>query len=144
MAATQETVRQDLRAIDVVQPEGVSFQLDGHELKWHEWDLVIGFNARESLTLHDIRYGGRPVLYRASVAEMVVPYGSPDGGHFRKNVFDIGEYGIGKLTNSLKLGCDCLGSIQYLDAWTGDMYGGLFQVENAICIHEEALSLIHI
>jgi len=137
LAATQETVRQDLRAIDVVQPNGVSFQLDGHELKWHEWDLVIGFNARESLTLHDIRYGGRPVLYRASVAEMVVPYGSPDGGHFRKNVFDIGEYGIGKLTNSLKLGCDCLGSIQYLDAWTGDMYGGLFQVENAICIHEE-------
>jgi copper amine oxidase-like protein len=29
-------------------------------------------------------------------------------GHFRKNVFDIGEYGIGKLANSLKLGCDCL------------------------------------
>jgi primary-amine oxidase len=23
-------------------------------------------------------------------------------------VFDIGEYGIGKLANSLKLGCDCL------------------------------------
>ena len=137
LAATQEAVRQDLRAIDVVQPDGVSFELDGHVLKWHEWELVIGFNARESLTLHDIRYSGRPVLYRASLSEMVVPYGSPDGGHFRKNVFDIGEYGIGKLTNSLKLGCDCLGSIQYLDAWIGDMYGGLFHVENAICIHEE-------
>ena len=93
LAETQETVRQDLRAIDVVQLDGVSFQLDGHVLKWHEWELVIGFNARESLTLHDIRYSGRPVLYRASISEMVVPYGSPDGGHFPKNVFDIGEYG---------------------------------------------------
>ncbi len=136
-AKAQAKVRDDLRPIDLVQPEGVSFRLEGHQLTWHEWSLVIGFNPRESLTLHDIRYGGRPVVYRASIAEMVVPYGSPEGGHFRKNVFDIGEYGIGKLTNSLKLGCDCLGSIQYLDAWMGDMYGDLFQVENAICIHEE-------
>ena len=136
-SVSQKTVRQDLLPINVEQPEGVSFKLDGHQLKWHEWELVIGFNARESLTLHDLRYGGRPVIYRASVAEMVVPYGSPDGGHFRKNVFDIGEYGIGYLTNSLKLGCDCLGSIQYLDAWTGNMNGGLIHTENAICIHEE-------
>ncbi len=136
-AKLQERVRADLRLINVVQPEGVSFKLDGHQLSWHEWRLVIGFNARESLTLHDLRYGGRPVLYRASVAEMVVPCGAPYNGHFRKNVFDIGEYGIGKLTNSLKLGCDCLGSIHYLDACMGDMNGGLFEVENAICIHEE-------
>ncbi len=141
-ARSQKTVREDLRPINVVQPEGVSFTLEGRRLKWHDWDLVIGFNARESLTLHDLRYRGRPVLYRASVAEMVVPYGSPDGGHFRKNVFDIGEYGLGKLTNSLKLGCDCLGSIQYLDAWMGDMNGGLFQVENAICIHEEDTGIL--
>jgi len=136
-ARFQYKTRGDLRPIDVVQPQGVSFRLEGHRLSWHDWELVIGFNARESLTLHDLRYAGRPVLYRASVAEMVIPYGSPKGGHFRKNVFDIGEYGIGKLTNSLKLGCDCLGSIQYLDAWLGDMAGGLMQIENAICIHEE-------
>ena len=137
-AKFQKDFRDDLLPINVVQPEGVSFKLEGHQLSWHEWRLRIGFNAREALTLHDIQYGGRPVLYRASLAEMVVPYGAPYGGHFRKNVFDIGEYGIGKLTNSLKLGCDCLGSIQYLDAVMGDMKGGLVPViENAVCIHEE-------
>ncbi len=141
-AKAQTHVREDLRPINVVQPDGVSFQLEGRELKWHDWSLVIGFNARESLTLHDIRYDGRPILYRASVAEMVVPYGSPHSGHFRKNVFDIGEYGIGKLTNSLKLGCECLGSVAYLDAWMGDMIGGLFHVENAICIHEEDTGIL--
>jgi primary-amine oxidase len=141
-ARSQERTRGDLRPIDIVQPEGVSFRLDGHALKWHDWSLVVGFNAREALTLHDIRYAGRPVLYRASVAEMVVPYGAPHGGHFRKNVFDIGEYGIGKLTNSLKLGCDCLGSIAYLDAWMGDMNGGLFHIENAVCVHEEDYGIL--
>ncbi|MEM7237741.1 MAG: tyramine oxidase, partial [Pseudomonadota bacterium] len=111
----QEVVRQDLRPINVVQPEGVSFRLDGHRLTWHDWELQIGFNAREGMTLHDIRFCGRPIIYRASIAEMMVPYGAPDGAHPRKNVFDIGEYGVGRLVNSLELGCDCLGAIQYID-----------------------------
>lgn len=133
----QHTVRDDLKPIDVVQPEGVSFRMEGHRLRWHEWDLVVGFNAREGLTLHDVRYGGRPILYRASLAEMVVPYGSPKMPHVRKNVFDIGEYGLGKLANKLTLGCDCLGAIHYLDAWISDIAGNPCRIDNAICIHEE-------
>ncbi|MEM7530231.1 MAG: tyramine oxidase, partial [Pseudomonadota bacterium] len=39
----QTTVRQDLRPIDVVQPEGVSFQLEGNRLTWHDWSVQIGF-----------------------------------------------------------------------------------------------------
>ena len=93
----QPNLRNDLRPIDIVQPGGVSFTLDHQHVKWHEWSLLVGFNAREGITLHDISYAGRPVLYRASLAEMVIPYGSPLGGHPRKNVFDIGEYGLGKL-----------------------------------------------
>jgi len=68
---------------------------------------------------------------------MVVPYGSPNNGHFRKSVFDVGEYGIGKLVNSLELGCDCLGAIQYLDVDLNDMHGNIFSIPKAICIHEE-------
>lgn len=126
-----------LKPLHIVQPEGVSFKLDGHHLTWDRWSLSIGFNAREGLTLHDIRFDGRPLINRASLVEMVVPYGSPDRGHFRKNVFDIGEYGLGKLANSLKLGCDCLGVIQYLDAHLNTMTGDIFTIEKAICIHEE-------
>ncbi|MBT6277124.1 MAG: primary-amine oxidase [Chromatiales bacterium] len=129
--------RDDLRPIDISQPDGVSFRMAGNRIEWHEWSALIGFNARESLTLHDVRYGGRPVLYRASLAEMVVPYGSPENGHYRKNVFDIGEYGLGKLVNPLKLGCDCLGVIKYLDYWIADIGGNPMCMENAVCIHEE-------
>jgi primary-amine oxidase len=73
---------------------------------------------------------------------MVVPYGVPEGGHFRKNVFDIGEYGLGKLTNSLTLGCDCLGNIAYLDADLNTMTGEIFHIEKAICIHEEDAGIL--
>ena len=138
----QTSVRQDLRPINVVQPEGVSFQLDGHRLKWHDWELQIGFNAREGLTLHDISIAGRPVLYRASIAEMMVPYGSPVGRHPRKIVFDVGEYGIGRLVNSLELGCDCLGAIQYIDATLNGRDGEVETIKNAICLHEEDMGVM--
>lgn len=133
----QERTRDDLRPINVTQPEGVSFSMEGQRIDWHDWSMVIGFNAREGLTLHDISFAGRPVCYRASIAEMAVPYGSPHPAHARKNVFDIGEYGIGKLANSLKLGCDCLGAIHYLDCWMSDINGDPMLIENGICIHEE-------
>eukprot|EP01052_Picozoa_sp_SAG31_P019606 SAG31_NODE_1437_length_8339_cov_26.148058_4_plen_275_part_00 len=107
------------------------------------WDIVIGFNAREGLTLHQIGYTEpgtthrRPICFRASIAEMVVPYGSPNRGLWRKSVFDTGEAGFGKSVNELELGCDCLGNIKYLDAYMNDDSGKLEHKRNAICIHEE-------
>jgi Cu2+-containing amine oxidase len=44
--------------------------------------------------------------------------------HSKKNAFDVGEYGIGRMANSLKLGCDCLGTIHYFDAHMVNMAGG--------------------
>ena len=134
--------RSPYKPLDIVQPEGPSFKMDGYRLQWDRWSLRIGFNAREALMLHEINYDGRPIIHRASIVEMVVPYGSPENSHFRKNVFDIGEYGIGKLANSLKLGCDCLGTIQYLDAHMHTMLGEVMTIENAVCIHEEDNGLV--
>ncbi|MFG1423327.1 primary-amine oxidase [Roseixanthobacter liquoris] len=137
-----KTTRKPLKPINVTQPEGVNFVIEDRKLTWDRWSFVIGFNARESLTLHDIHFDGRPILHRASLVEMVVPYGSPENGHFRKHVFDIGEYGIGKLANSLKLGCDCLGAIEYLDVEMNMMDGAPLTIEKAICIHEEDAGLL--
>ena len=64
----------------------------------------------------------RPVLYRASIPEMVVPYGDPKFRYWQA-YFDTGEYLVGKLANSLELGCDCLGEIAYLDATVTDDTG---------------------
>ncbi len=136
-AFVTEPPRGDLKPINVEQPDGVSFEMEGRTIRWHDWSIVIGFNAREAITLHNISYADRPICYRASLAEMVIPYGSPRAPHYRKNVFDIGEYGIGKLANSLELGCDCLGAIHYLDCWISDINGDPMCIKNGICIHEE-------
>jgi primary-amine oxidase len=138
--------RTDIKPLTITQPEGPSFTLNGNHIAWQNWSLVIGFNAREGLTLHDIRYQdqarNRPILYRASLTEMVVPYGDPRPTQVRKNAFDVGEYGMGMCANSLRLGCDCLGFIQYLDAHLCDSRGGALTIPNAICIHEEDYGIL--
>lgn len=69
--------RTDLKPIEITQPEGLSFSLEGRELAWQNWRFHIGFTPREGVVLHDISYndGGtvRAVFYRLSLAEMVVP-----------------------------------------------------------------------
>ena len=129
--------RQDVKPLDITQPDGPSFTIDGYHLRWQKWDLRIGFTAREGLVLHRIRYDGRSIIHRASLSEMFVPYGDPSPTQYRKLVLDEGEYGIGLLTNSLELGCDCLGEIRYLDGVVNDNDGKPMVMPNAICLHEE-------
>jgi primary-amine oxidase len=59
-------VRTDLKEINVTQPDGVSFTMEGNTLKWHDWSILIGFNAREGITLHNTSFAGRPMCYRMS------------------------------------------------------------------------------
>jgi primary-amine oxidase len=142
----QETWRTGLKPIEVVQPEGPSFTVDGYGVSWCGWKFRIGFTPREGLVLHDlsINDGGtqRSIVKRACLAEMVVPYGHPAGVHPRKNAFDCGEYGIGVLANSLVLGCDCLGSIHYFDAVVNRIDGTAETIQNAICLHEEDCGIL--
>lgn len=135
-------LRAPLKALNVVQPGGTSFTMDGHAIAWDKWTLGIGFSPRDGIILHDIRYANRQIVRRASLAELVVPYGSPERGHYRKNIFDIGEYGFGKFNHSLKLGCDCLGVIQYLDSHYCGLDGGVITIEKSICIHEEDTGIL--
>lgn len=139
-------VRRDLKPLEITQPKGPSFTVDGYHVAWQKWKFRIGFTPREGLVLHTLSYTDdgreRPILARASVCEMVVPYGDPAERHFRKNAFDIGEYGIGTLANSLSLGCDCLGTIRYFDAHLTDGPGKPVTIKNAICLHEEDAGLL--
>jgi primary-amine oxidase len=138
--------RQDLKPLEIVQRDGPSFAVDGYEVAWQKWKFRVGFTPREGLVLHQIRYSDngreRPVLERASVCEMVVPYGDPAERHFRKNAFDIGEFGIGTMANSLAQGCDCLGTMRYFDAHLADSRGKPITIKNAICLHEEDNGLL--
>ncbi len=126
-----------LKPIEITQPEGRSFTVEDGLVRWGKWDLRIGFNEREGLTLHQIGFDGRPIVYRASVAEMVVPYADPSPVRFWQNYFDCGEYMFARYADSLQLGCDCLGDIHYVDAVVADDLGQPRTISNAICMHEE-------
>jgi len=141
-----EGVRKDLKPLEITQPEGTSFKVIGNHVSWQKWSFRIGFNARESMILYTVSYNDRgeerPILYRASLAEMFIPYGDPAPNHYRKNVFDMGEYGVGMMSNSLELGCDCLGEIHYFDGIVNDNDGGPLPIRNAICLHEEDFGML--
>ncbi|MGI4894303.1 MAG: primary-amine oxidase, partial [Janthinobacterium lividum] len=134
--------REALRALDIVQPEGPSFTVDDDgELRWQNWSVRIGFTYREGLVLHQLAWDDgrerREIAYRMSFAEMVVPYRDPSFEHRRRTAYDIGEWGLGYMTTSLELGCDCLGEIRYLDAVLSDSLGQPYAIPQAICLHEE-------
>jgi primary-amine oxidase len=140
-----QPLRSDLLPLEIVQPEGPSFTLDGNLLTWQHWTMRVAMEPLEGLVLRSIGYddgGLRTVLHRAAISEMVVPYGDPGPMHGWKNAFDVGEWGLGRMANSLKLGCDCLGEITYVDAVFSSEHGTPFVIENAVCIHEEDYGIL--
>ncbi|MHB8452392.1 MAG: copper amine oxidase, partial [Mycobacteriales bacterium] len=134
--------RPPLRPLEVSQPEGPSFSLSGNRIRWDRWSLIVSLQPTEGLVLHDVSFAGRSVLHRAGLAEMVVPYAGTTATSWWKNAFDAGEMSLGRLANSLELGCDCLGEIVYLDAVFADENGLPYQVPRAICLHEEDFGLL--
>jgi primary-amine oxidase len=134
--------RTGLKPLDVVQAEGPSFAVDGWRVEWQGWTFRVGFTHREGLVLYDLEFLGRSVLKRAACNEMYVPYLDPNSTQYRKNFFDWGEYGAGPLTNSLALGCDCLGVIHYFDGVHLGGGGDPVTIRNAVCMHEEDASIL--
>lgn len=138
--------RQGIKPLNIEQPEGPSFRVDGWQVEWQKWRFRIGFTPREGLVLHQLAYDDdgrrRPIIHRASVTEMVVPYADPTANHFWKSAFDAGEYGLGVLANALELGCDCLGNIRYFSVPAVDSKGQPFVMQNAVCMHEEDYGII--
>ena len=140
--AVQGEARTTLKPIEITQPEGTSFTVTGSLAEWENWAMRISFNSREGLVLHDVTFDGRSVLSRASVPEMVVPYGDTAPGRFWISYFDAGEYLLGKNANHLELGCDCLGVIRYLDGYVADDHGHPVRIPNVICMHEEDYGIL--
>jgi hypothetical protein len=67
-----EGVRQDLKELNVIQPDGPSFKVSDESLvEWQKWRFRVTFTPREGAVIHDVHYDGRSVFYRLSMSEMV-------------------------------------------------------------------------
>ncbi|KAE8370320.1 copper amine oxidase [Aspergillus caelatus] len=128
--------RKDVKPLHVVQPEGPSFRIDGRHVSWQKWSFHMGWNVREGPILNNVFYDGRSLFHRISMSEMTVPYGDPRSPYHRKQAFDLGDSGFGITSNTLTLGCDCLGLIAYFDGIRTSGSGEPVVMKNVICMHE--------
>src|SRR5688572_889876 len=88
--------REAPKRLSIQQPDGPGFQLSGQEVRWQKWRFRYAMHPREGLVLHTVGYEDegrlRPILYRAALSEMVVPYGDSDQNWRWRAAFDVGEY----------------------------------------------------
>lgn len=132
--------REPPRPLQIVQPKGASFKVQDGEVHWQKWRFRFSVHPREGLVLHLVGYEDRgrvrPILYRAALAEMAVPYGDTAANWTFRSAFDEGEYGIGRLTDSLALGTDVPRHSSLFDAVFADDFGKPKLTPRAVAIYE--------
>ncbi|POM65492.1 Copper amine oxidase, partial [Phytophthora palmivora] len=52
-------MRTDMKPLHIKQPEGASFTVKDNIVSWQNWEIRVGFNGREGLTLQDISFNDR-------------------------------------------------------------------------------------
>ncbi len=133
-------LREAPRDLQIVQPQGASFEVRGNEVRWQKWRFRYTLHPREGLVLYTVGYEDegkvRSVLYRASLSEMVVPYGDPGTGWFFRNAFDEGEFGVGRGALTLEPGTDYLSNATLFDAVFAGDTGSAYSVPRAVALYE--------
>jgi primary-amine oxidase len=124
----------------ISQPNGPGFQIEDGEVRWQKWRFRYALHPREGVVLYTVGYedGGkvRPVMYRGSLSEMVVPYGDPTGAWFFRNSFDVGELGLGVTASPLRVGVDCPVNCTVLDAVVAESSGEPRSIPGAVALYE--------
>lgn len=138
--ASVPPARAGLKPLAISQPEGPSFAIDGHEVRWQNWVFHFTLQPREGPVLYRVSYQDgaklRPILYRASLSDMLVPYGDADPNWSFRNAFDEGEYGIGRMAGPIEPLVDAPANAVFVDADFADDLGKPYKVEKAMAFYE--------
>ncbi|MEH2175468.1 primary-amine oxidase [Nostoc sp.] len=128
------------KALKLLQPNGKSFQIKDNEISWQGWKFRYLMHPRSGLALYQVTYDDgekvRPVLYRASISEMVVPYGDPNPTWSFRNAFDVGEYNLGLLANTMEFGKEIPENGLLLDAVFANEQGEPYKIPGVVGIYE--------
>lgn len=129
-----------LKALNILQPNGKNFQIKDNEITWQGWKFRYSMHPRNGLMLYQVTHKDgeniRPVLYRASLSEMVVPYGDPEPTWSFRNAFDVGEYNLGLLANTMELGKEIPENGLLLNAVFANEQGEPDKIPGVIGIYE--------
>ena len=139
------STRPGLKPLNVVQPNGPSFDLEGNSLAWQRWRMRIGYSPREGLILHQIGYMDngvlRPIIHRMSLDEIWVPYALPDGNWAWRTAMDVGEYNLGQYMETLAPKQDVPTNAAFLDEVApSDLGSGggpqVIKLDDSVAIYE--------
>ncbi|MEH1973856.1 MAG: primary-amine oxidase [Nostoc sp.] len=129
-----------LKVLKILEPHGANFQIKDNEISWQGWKFRYSMHPRNGLMLYQLTYKDgeniRPVLYRASLSEMVVPYGDPEPTWSFRNAFDVGEYNLGLLANTMELGKEIPENGLLLNAVFANEQGEPYKIPGVIGIYE--------
>jgi primary-amine oxidase len=132
--------------LHITQPSGPGFDIVDGEVRWQKWHFRYGMHPREGVVLYTVGYEDsgkvRPVMYRGSLSEMVVPYGDPGAGWYFRNSFDVGELGLGAMASPLRRGVDCPENCSLFDAVVSDESGAPHRIPGAIAIFERDAGIL--
>jgi len=132
------------KPVVITQPEGTNYRIEGNQVISNFWKFRFGIHNREGLVIYDVQYFDhtqdkwRYIMYRGSLAEMVVNYGSPDLLNASNNYFDEGEFRLfQKEARPLTAGADAPENATYLPATLHNDYGSPIFSDSAIAVFEE-------
>jgi primary-amine oxidase len=124
----------------IQQPQGPTFDIHDHEIRWQNWRFRFGFNSREGLVLYTVGYEDagrlRSVLYRGTCSEMAVPYGDPGMNWFFKNAFDGGEDSFGRYASMLEPLRDYPDNATTFNLMLPSENGDTFEIPRAVALYE--------
>ncbi|KAJ6351222.1 hypothetical protein OIU78_007201 [Salix suchowensis] len=131
-----------LKGISIRQSDGPTFTIDGHTIRWDNWDFHLSFDARAGpiISLASIfdpqKQKFRKVLYRGFLSEVFVPYMDLNEEWYYRVFFDAGEYGYGLCAVPLEPLRDCPENAVFMDAYVADHNGAPVNMPNIFCIFE--------
>jgi primary-amine oxidase len=107
-------------AVAPVTVSGRSFKINGHVVDWGAWRFRFGFNLREGLVLYQLSFDDhghrRPIVYRASLSEILSRYADSTKAWASMEFFDESNFGLGYLAASLVPGRELPGNAVMLAA----------------------------
>jgi primary-amine oxidase len=132
--------REAPKPLVISQPGGASFTIGGQEVRWQKWHFRYTMHPREGLVLQNVGYDDegrvRPILYRAALSEMAVPYGDTDVNWRWRSAFDVGEYGMGRLASSIEPNTDAPPNATLIDVTFAGDDGKPYVLPKAVGIYE--------
>ena len=131
-----------LNPISIEQPKGPSFSIDGHMVKWANWEFHLKPDPRAGVVVSQARVRDpdsgvmRDVMYKGFSSELFVPYMDPSDAWYFKTYMDAGEYGFGLQAMPLDPLNDCPRNAYFMDGVFAAGDGKPYVRSNMVCVYE--------